>query len=1005
MEAQQGGTDVLGQLLPYGVGVLVVALVVIWVAKQFFGEFFKKLGGRASDQAPRFFAGGNRFTRRQLARYRESIEDDFQAHRPGFTGETVIDINEVYVPLQSEDDGERQDIYENIREQRRSVVIGPAGAGKSLLLKNSMLMWARGRNRARVPILVELHRCNGSSAQLIDLVVDEIGRCRVHGRPRPDRDRALAEKALADGHLSLLFDGLDEVGRDDHTRVVQSLRDFARRYRDCQIIVTCRDVVYQGQLATEFTHVVRVAEFDDAGIIRLLGNWPGIAGTPAVTEIFENLQKNPALMRLARSPLLLTMIAYLHVEVFSKVGRRLPTSRPAFYDRAISHLLGRDADLDRASSLTVYDVGEKRAVLQRVALALQESSGADVDRRAISLTQLREITQELLPDLNLDGSHIKPLLTEIIDRSQLLVALDKTKSKYAFRHLTLQEYLTAAELADDPERLLEHYRADPLAWRETVKLWCGSSTRDCTRLVADIFGSPELHHKILALECLAEARRIDSEFATLIIQHFRHELDRPGPDRTAIVVAFGAVAADSRPRGQEVLQLLMELARTAEQPTRGYAMQALSASGRLEAAEALAPLARNDEDARNALRSMGELALPVLTARAEGGHQWAVDDLAVVGTPSAATALAGLLWETDGQVGKSAFRAAWHLAALLRNPDIEQGLRDAPGRMGVGATLNWIWRPFTTGKDDPLYAIAGRIAWLLTKSDPSTMPTDITTVDPRLSVPLIVYRSQWHGPVYLNSEQETEIKELAKAAGFRWLPGAFNIQLRNFLTTSKNSRDPKPQLPQLFELLISAYDVDWLTRQLLGMLSWRTQATFAAEVVSPRLGTIVRPRIRFDDWSTVLVARRESRRLWWAFGGTLGLASFATVVLGVVEAIGAVAGADSSGPEWLAYIGLGVLGVFIVSFAGTLITDDDNWAVAFLLSGIAAGVIFLWFGGVSLGTWLSWPLLAGLVLVLAGAATCGMTARHRDRVNDNPFRRCLDAESVELVSRTSVIAA
>jgi hypothetical protein len=367
------------QLLPYGIGVA-MALVALWAAKQFFGEFFKQLGTRASDRA--LFSRGRGFTRRRLRRYRQSIEDDFKAHRPGFTGDTVIDINQVYVPLQSEQDGARQDIYEDIREQRRSVVIGAAGAGKSLLLKNSMLMWARSRFRRQIPVLIELHRCNSSTADIIDLVVDELGRSRVHRRSKPERDRSLAEKALEDGRLSVLLDGLDEVGREDHDRVTRSLRDFARRYRDCQIIVTCRDVVYQGQLAPEFTHVVRVAEFDDAGILRLLGNWPGIAGTPVVAEIFGILQKNPAMMRLARSPLLLTMIAYLHVEVFSKTGRRLPTSRPAFYDQAITHLLGRDADLGRSKSLAVYDVGEKKAVLQRVALSMLASR--DTDRRTIA---------------------------------------------------------------------------------------------------------------------------------------------------------------------------------------------------------------------------------------------------------------------------------------------------------------------------------------------------------------------------------------------------------------------------------------------------------------------------------------------------------------------------------------------------------------------------------------------------------------------------------------------
>ncbi|MCA1677210.1 MAG: hypothetical protein LC799_35220, partial [Actinobacteria bacterium] len=352
-----------------------------------------------------------------------------------------------------------------------------------MLLKNSLLIWAAERlgRRPYVPVMVDLHRCNTGEHSLVDLVIGELQRNRLHRRT--EAVALFVHHALEEGRLRLLFDGLDEVGRDTRDRVVRELRDLAKTYPDCQMVVTCRSAVYHGQLAPEFGHVVRIAEFDDASVRRLLANWPGIETASGPDRLFDMLRKNPPLMRLARSPLLLTMIAYLHIEVFTKTGRPLPSSLVEFYDTAIAHLLGRDVDLGRGKSLTAYDVSEKLAVLQRVALALQVTSpGEPVDRLAISRSELLSVIGHTLPELTLDGTHAKPLLDEIVNRSQLLVPLDHSNWRYQFRHLTLQEYLAARALANDPDRLVAHYRADPDAWRETVKLWCAED-RDCTAVV------------------------------------------------------------------------------------------------------------------------------------------------------------------------------------------------------------------------------------------------------------------------------------------------------------------------------------------------------------------------------------------------------------------------------------------------------------------------------------------------------------------------------------------
>ncbi|WP_026426105.1 NACHT domain-containing protein [Actinokineospora inagensis] len=945
-----------------------VAVVLAFAAKQFFGEYFKKSGASAFDRSASWFSGRAKFGRRLVRRYAEAIARDFPAHAMGFVTDRTIDIDDVYVPLQYERGGERQDIYENIREKSCSVVIGPAGAGKSMLLKHSMLLWARQPRSTRVPVLIELHRCNASELSLVDHIVAELSRSRLN---RGERIRDLVLRGLTDGSFALLLDGLDEVSRDDRHRVHEALRDLVREYPDCQYIVTCRDVVYQGQpLGPAFSHVVRVAEFDDAAVVRFLRNWRGLANP---TELFTSLRTNPALMRLARSPLLLTMVVYLHTEVLTKSGRRLPTSRPAFYQEAIAHLLDRDAQLGRDRS--IYQPGEKLAVLQQVALRSMELTGDD--RRTIARRSLEATTKKLLPDLNLDQKHVKDLIDEIIERSQLLVAVDSVGVNFTFGHLTLQEYLTAVELADDPDGLLSRYAADPSAWRETVKLWCGATTRDSTKVIRAIFATTEPHHRILALECLAEATRVDADFADDVIQHFLARLDSDDPDWESIIAALGAVASDTRPRGIRVFDELTRLARVGN----ADAALALAASGLTQAADVLAGLVDQNHSARAALWGMGELALPALAVQAANAVVSAVDDIGRVGTPAAAEVLAGLLlWSSPDAI---AVRAAWRLAQLLPNPGVEQQLRELTPPTDVDHEWDWVWQPFASGRDDPLTAICGRMAALL---HGAAIPQDITTIDSRLAIPLAVLGLKRSG-----TPTTTQADEVSRLAGDRPVS-----------TVLEDRSTPDELVFRICEALVRIGVVSPVerllgrhTRSALAVLGWSTSAV-----------------VRTADWSTVRDVRGQTSHLWRVCKWGLGAIGGGTVLAGAIRCVLSLLGLWPLGPDWLSWSVLAA----VVLFGVATVTDGLDWAVFELLTFlydsllgmgicIAAGIVLFVFGVVS--GFQSLPLtLLGVIFALAAAAgACGWLARKWDRVRDNPFRRVFDAENARIDDRASVIAS
>ncbi len=975
----------------YAVG----AAAALWIVQRFFGALLDRLG---SDSAPILVKGfkKGRLGGTRLGKYQRAVQDNFAGHALGFGGAAPIDIRQVYVPLSYERAGRREDVYARVRAERRSVVIGPAGAGKSLLLKNSMLIWADSsaarhghRRDRRVPVLIELHRCNSSDGDITQLVLEELDRNQVK------RPRSFVEKALRDGQLSLLLDGLDEVGKDQREQVIEMIMDFAKGNPACQIVVTCRDAVYRGELSERFQHVVRIADFDDASIRRFLGNWPGMERAD-VDGLSASLRSNPSLMHLARSPLLLTMIAYLYVNKFAKKSRSLPASRATFYETAINHLLDRDRELARAGSLSVYETGEKLPVLQRIALTLQQSATGIDDRKEISYTSALAITQSVLRDINLDQPHAKPLLMEIVDRSQLLIPLDQRRTEFAFRHLTLQEFLAARELADRPDDLLTGYRNDPDGWREVVKLWCGG-IRDCTVMVYEVlsWGTPQ--QQLLALECLAEAKYIDDRYADEVIGWFMQQLRHPNGKERALITAFGAVAASGGPRGERVLRELIGMATSRHSQERLAACRALSASGRQEAAAVLAPMAARDDEARAALRAMGELAIPVLAERAADGDEQTVDDLALIATPAAAEALAGLLHATE----KVAVKAAWRLAELLTNPDIEEGLKSSgyqvPGP--VQSAYYWVWQPFARPdtQDDPIGSIVARIADLISVN-PEYAPDSDAKIDPRIAIPLagLAIRRRLESTSHSFREQLKRNPLIPKDGE------------AHFITLARSPTPADDAEKARVAAVLDELRLARAHRALIERLPWPAKARLVATVFGTRI-TSTNQR----DWQNVWTASKSGEALWGVFGTALALSMLSVIVFGIYWQIETIRGASHFWPGWAGWcllaaffggIAVFILAVAIGENALDVAIDEDTLAAIGMVAVVGAIVADILESSRVLSTWIGWTIVApALTGVICGLILLALLAARRDRRYGNPLRACLFASGQHFADRTSVI--
>jgi hypothetical protein len=688
--------------------VLFVGLIFLERLKKALGNFIDFAGEKLFT----FFAGLPWFYRLALNRYCQRMIDRHSKLRIPFRPERPLDLSTVFVPLKvtdAPDSSDTIDAYAALARNSKLVVKGSPGSGKSILLRHIALTYARRRQsklyRDQVPILVELNRLNDPVVSLRSEISRELS---TKGFPKPDY---FLSRGLERGSLLLLLDGLDEISGARRPDVVRQIRDLAEDFPAVRLVVSCRTQVYNGELDTVVDRTLEIQSFTDQQIRSFLRSWAPdmLLHGKSVDQLMRALLERPAIMALARNPLMLTIIAWLYTDTTVI----LPQSRSEFYRKATELLL-----YDWKPENNAFQLVPKQLVLRDLALFFQDSADQrQQDRRSVDVQTVLRRIGGVLPSLNLDSKQSAvPLVNEIVQRSGLLLAIDGGE-RYQFAHLTLQEYFAATALRSDPNGLIDRFKRDRDAWREPVKLWCGLD-EDATEFVQAVYEIDP----VTGFECLADAQKVRSEVASRIIESMKHVLlsDKPDP---ALVRAFGSVASSLSVRGKAVFRWLS----TQEAP---QALEALSHTNMPQAAKALASRYARTPTVRPLLCRLGELAVPDLSALAEGGHASAVDDLLTIGTPGAAQALVRLLWHNSAEIAR---RSAFAMAALFQSPEIFAVL--AEEKVDQPREAEWVWQPFETEEQTTIPVIAGRVASLLqTAHELVDLPE--VMLDPRLVLPV-----------------------------------------------------------------------------------------------------------------------------------------------------------------------------------------------------------------------------------------------------------------------------
>ncbi|MEU9170184.1 NACHT domain-containing protein [Streptomyces sp. NPDC048420] len=367
----------------------------------------------------------------------------------------------------------------------RILLRGEAGSGKTTLQRWLAITASRGAFTGELagwngltPVFVKLREYSGRPLPTPEAMLDSVA-----GHLTGVMPRAWVERQLAGGTALLLIDGVDELLDGERRGVREWLRRLLAAYGDVRVVVTSRPAAAGADWLRreEFTplHLDRMTPPDLAAFVRqwhqavreLGEELPCAVGELPQYEqsLLNSLKDRPHLQSLAGTPLLASMLCAMHLNR----GSQLPRDRMELYRSAL-HTLVHDRDTERNVPSAVdsrLSLGDKLVLLRDLAWRL-----SDNNRSEISLERAGGYVGRKLAGMrHLDEADGARVLEQLRDRSGLLRS--PAVGRLDFVHRTFQEYLAAAEAAEEDRIGNLVGRAHLDIWRETIVMAAGHANR------------------------------------------------------------------------------------------------------------------------------------------------------------------------------------------------------------------------------------------------------------------------------------------------------------------------------------------------------------------------------------------------------------------------------------------------------------------------------------------------------------------------------------------------
>jgi HEAT repeat protein len=482
----------------------------------------------------------------------------------------------------------------------RTVIVGPPGCGKTMLLR--YLGWKTFQHENRIPIYLELKSVSENSfiqsgegaEKLANLLFDKV----VAGQrlTTSDRDSAKADflERLAGGHFVILLDGLDEVSGssffDDLCMVVNQFAQSA--YGTNQVVLSTRPYALKARF--EQFKVFEIAPFRHRQVAAFLAKYSG--RERAQRQLLADFRIRPEIRELGSIPYLLGML----VDHYRARGQ---------FDNGILALLrqivhGLSGKIDREKSvrrtllMSDPEGSLKREFLEHMAYSRLFGT-TESDQLSFVFTD-EEIIEEAKRFRRVERlSQLDPyLLAADVKATPLLRELGA--DTYAFAHLLMHEYLAAVALAKkkDCKSIFFHAYFNPtMAESEVLPMTLGL-VRHAAPLYADLEQLSEsltFTNLRLRIRSLGYAAKIGTEHLATIAEQLNGLVREVSPYLRGVLRSFfGTIARSADYIAETLIPMLLGEGNDELRRTTAYALGSIGGERAMEAL--LEALAKDEDD-------------------------------------------------------------------------------------------------------------------------------------------------------------------------------------------------------------------------------------------------------------------------------------------------------------------------------------------------------------------------------------------------------------------------
>lgn len=325
------------------------------------------------------------------------------------------------------------------------MILGRPGAGKTTFLKYIATFTNRSEILpGHVPIFVSLKdfQDQENATHLKTHIEDDLSQCNI--------SKEIFERLLKESRVIFLFDGLDEVRKENFNRVIRQIKEISQIFSNNRFIITCR--LAANEYKFENFLEVEVCDFTEEQIAIFVGNWFATKKSPKKTKKFINRLKNDQeISELATNPLLLTLLCMVFEE-----SEEFPKNQAELYQEGLDVLL-RKWDVSRAverpETYRKLSKHKKEDLLSKIAYATFEKNEGLFKKETIE-KEIRDYILNLPRSINSPKDvelECNSALQSMIAQHGLIVEV--AKGIYSFSHRTFHEYFVSLKIVKtlDPQ--------------------------------------------------------------------------------------------------------------------------------------------------------------------------------------------------------------------------------------------------------------------------------------------------------------------------------------------------------------------------------------------------------------------------------------------------------------------------------------------------------------------------------------------------------------------------